>query len=210
MQNLKHGEFETAQAFLDYVNSRSQHYSGDDDIELVDYLASIDQLEGYCISSIMRYISRFGKKNGKNKQDLLKAIHCISYLYYYEFIKPEKKSLPNVLIPGLFKDIDSVAASNDDMWSEEYKSIPEGNSSNFDTDSGQIPINLIPRKLPKVDPSKIINHIQEGSISRSETVQQDVHITRLDTQEKDSLIPNNVQYYTERMSMYNGINQNSK
>jgi hypothetical protein len=31
--------------------------------------------EGFCIGNIMKYAQRFGKKDGKNRKDLLKVIH---------------------------------------------------------------------------------------------------------------------------------------
>ena len=31
--------------------------------------------EGFCIGNIMKYAMRFGKKNGKSNQDLMKIVH---------------------------------------------------------------------------------------------------------------------------------------
>jgi len=31
--------------------------------------------EGFCIGNILKYAQRYGKKNGKDKRDLLKVIH---------------------------------------------------------------------------------------------------------------------------------------
>ena len=31
--------------------------------------------EGFCIGNILKYAQRYGKKNGKNRADLLKVIH---------------------------------------------------------------------------------------------------------------------------------------
>lgn len=140
---FKHGESETAQAFLDYVDSRSQHYSGNDNIELVDYLASIGQLEGFAISNVMKYISRYGKKNGKNKDDLLKCMHYISYLYYYNYTKSQQINKLDTAVSELVTDIDSFSANNSDAWSEDYAESVEKNKGGFDTDSGYIPINPI-------------------------------------------------------------------
>ena len=33
----------------------------------------------------MKYLFRFGKKNGKNRKDLLKCIHYVCLLYHYSF-----------------------------------------------------------------------------------------------------------------------------
>ena len=31
--------------------------------------------EGFCIGNILKYAQRYGKKNGKNRADLMKVIH---------------------------------------------------------------------------------------------------------------------------------------
>jgi hypothetical protein len=42
--------------------------------------------EGFCIGNIMKYAMRYGKKDGKNKADLLKIIHyAMIALYVNQF-----------------------------------------------------------------------------------------------------------------------------
>ncbi len=41
--------------------------------------------EGFCIGNIMKYAQRYGKKNGKDRKDLLKVIHYgIMALYNHD------------------------------------------------------------------------------------------------------------------------------
>ena len=86
----QHGEKQFCTDFLAYIADKSNHYAGTDDIELIDYLDAIDVAEGLSIANVMKYVGRFGKKNGKNKQDIFKAMHYLAYLYYFNFIKPNK------------------------------------------------------------------------------------------------------------------------
>ncbi len=56
---------------MDNVN-KPQHYLGD--IETIDYIKdklTKEQYEGYCVGNVIKYISRYQKKNGK--EDLEKA-----------------------------------------------------------------------------------------------------------------------------------------
>ena len=38
--------------------------------------------EGFCIGNIMKYAMRYGKKDGKNPEDLLKIIHYAMIAMY--------------------------------------------------------------------------------------------------------------------------------
>ena len=46
-------------------------------------LNSIGTVEHFCQSNIIKYASRFGKKNGSDRSDLLKVIHYAILLYYF-------------------------------------------------------------------------------------------------------------------------------
>jgi len=52
--------------------------------------------EGFCMGNIMKYAMRYGKKNGKNYQDLMKIIH-----YAMIVLSLNHKSKTN---KGLFKN----------------------------------------------------------------------------------------------------------
>ena len=57
----------------------SEHYSADDDsdIQVLDGWAArnLEGTEHTCINTANKYLMRFGKKSGRNRKDLLKAIH---------------------------------------------------------------------------------------------------------------------------------------
>jgi hypothetical protein len=66
-------------------NTYQQHYVGrdNDGTQIQDLLNSIGLAEHFCQGNAMKYIARYGRKNGKNKLDLLKAIHYILLLMYF-------------------------------------------------------------------------------------------------------------------------------
>ena len=50
------------------------HYSMNN-IESTEFIVDAGHGEGFCIGNIIKYAQRYGKKNGKNRDDLLKIIH---------------------------------------------------------------------------------------------------------------------------------------
>lgn len=60
------------------------HYVGEQTkIQTLDLIESIGDAEAFCRSNAIKYLSRFGKKEGKNPKDLLKVIHYAFLLYHF-------------------------------------------------------------------------------------------------------------------------------
>lgn len=58
-----------------------EHYVAKD-IQVVDIWESLGSLESTARDTAIKYLCRYGKKDGKNKKDLLKAIHYIMLMMY--------------------------------------------------------------------------------------------------------------------------------
>lgn len=56
------------------TDTYSQHYASDK-YQATDVIVDAGHGEGFCIGNIMKYAKRYGNKEGKNKQDLLKILH---------------------------------------------------------------------------------------------------------------------------------------
>jgi len=69
----------------EYLSSTYQgHYvGGDNKIQTLDLIDSNGDAEAFCRANIIKYASRFGKKDGKNPKDLLKVIHYAFLLYHF-------------------------------------------------------------------------------------------------------------------------------
>ena len=62
------------------------HYTSDKgNYQTLDLIESIGDAEAFCRSNAIKYLSRFGKKDGKNRKDMLKAIHYCTLLYHFSF-----------------------------------------------------------------------------------------------------------------------------
>tara|TARA_B100001564_G_scaffold246467_1_gene209084 strand:+ start:162 stop:512 length:351 start_codon:yes stop_codon:yes gene_type:complete len=71
----------------DYIKSTyGEHYAGGGkNIQIQDVFEQMDISEEFTRGCAMKYLFRFGKKNGKNRKDLLKCMHYICLLYHYTF-----------------------------------------------------------------------------------------------------------------------------
>ena len=51
-----------------------QHYSRNK-YQATEFIIDSGHGEGFCIGNILKYAQRYGKKDGKNRKDLLKVLH---------------------------------------------------------------------------------------------------------------------------------------
>lgn len=89
----KYEEDKTLKEVRDYLSGTYQsHYtSKDSKTQTLDLIGGIGDGEPFCRSNAIKYLSRFGKKNGKSKQDILKAIHYCILLYHFAGLHNETK-----------------------------------------------------------------------------------------------------------------------
>jgi len=79
---MKYNEDKIIQEISDYITSTyGEHYSTTKDgFQVQDMLRQLGIDKDFCQANAIKYLCRYGKKNGKNRQDLLKAIHYIILL----------------------------------------------------------------------------------------------------------------------------------
>ena len=58
-----------------YINSTYDEHYSKNKFQAKEFIIDSGHGEGFCIGNIMKYAQRYGKKNGKDKRDLLKVIH---------------------------------------------------------------------------------------------------------------------------------------
>ena len=66
----------------DYIQGTfGEHYSTTQDgFQVQDMLRHLNIDKDFCQANAIKYLCRYGKKSGKNRKDLLKAIHYIVLL----------------------------------------------------------------------------------------------------------------------------------
>jgi|TARA_S200002703_G_scaffold2466_2_gene3867 hypothetical protein len=84
MTEFKFDEDKILDEVYHYLSSTySQHYtSNKSNIQAVDIWNSLGTLESTARDNALKYLLRYGKKDGKNRKDLLKAIHYIVLMIY--------------------------------------------------------------------------------------------------------------------------------
>lgn len=92
----KYEEDQTLKEIQDYLSGTySSHYtSKESKTQTLDLIESIGDAEPFCRSNAIKYLSRFGKKNGKSKQDILKAIHYCILLYHFAGLHKNTSDYP--------------------------------------------------------------------------------------------------------------------
>ena len=83
--DYKYNEDKTLSELKEYINATyDEHYSRNK-FQATEFIIDGGHGEGFCIGNIMKYAQRYGKKNGKDRKDLLKVIHyAIIALYVNE------------------------------------------------------------------------------------------------------------------------------
>ena len=85
----KYHEEEILKDIEEYVSGTYQgHYTGNSHefrkVQTIDLMASKDLASGFCQANILKYGSRYGNKDGRNKKDLLKVIHYSMLLLHFD------------------------------------------------------------------------------------------------------------------------------
>ena len=85
----KYHEEEILNDIEEYVSSTYRgHYTGTTheyrNVQTLDLMAARDIASGFCQANILKYGSRYGSKEGKEKKDLMKVIHYAMLLLHFD------------------------------------------------------------------------------------------------------------------------------
>tara|TARA_B100001079_G_scaffold240052_1_gene224690 strand:+ start:511 stop:1191 length:681 start_codon:yes stop_codon:yes gene_type:complete len=85
----KYHEKEIFEDLETYISSTyNGHYTGTSheyrNVQTLDLMAAQDIASGFCQANILKYGSRYGSKDGKNKRDLMKVIHYAMLLLHFD------------------------------------------------------------------------------------------------------------------------------
>ena len=85
----KYHETEIMDDIEEYVSSTyNGHYTGKEhefrNVQTIDLMAARDIASEFCQANVLKYGSRYGNKDGRNKKDLLKVIHYAMLLLHFD------------------------------------------------------------------------------------------------------------------------------
>ena len=83
---MKFNEDKICKEILEYIESTyDQHYSaGNDGFQVQDLFKTLGIGKDFCQANAIKYLCRYGKKDGHNRKDLLKAVHYVILLLNYD------------------------------------------------------------------------------------------------------------------------------
>ena len=75
IQQYKFNEDKILQTIKEHIDSTYTEHYAKNKYQATDIVVDSGHGEGFCLGNIIKYAIRYGKKEGKNPQDLLKIIH---------------------------------------------------------------------------------------------------------------------------------------
>ena len=71
----KYNEGDALKELEEYIDSTYDEHYSKNKYQATEFIIDGGHGEGFCIGNIMKYAQRYGKKNGKDRSDLLKVLH---------------------------------------------------------------------------------------------------------------------------------------
>ena len=73
--NYRYNEDAALIELHEYIDSTYDKHYSKSKYQATEFVIDSGHGEGFCIGNIMKYVQRYGKKNGKDRSDLLKVLH---------------------------------------------------------------------------------------------------------------------------------------
>ena len=91
--NYKYSEDKILDELKEYIDGTYNAHYSHNKFQATEFIMDSGHGEGFCIGNILKYSQRYGKKDGKNRRDLLKVIHYgIIALYINEMEESENET----------------------------------------------------------------------------------------------------------------------
>jgi len=95
--DYKYNEGELIKEFQEYIDlTYGQHYSMNK-FQATEFIVDNGHGVGFTAGNVMKYVQRYGKKNGRDRQDLLKVLHYALMLLYVHDIETSVKDAPKTI-----------------------------------------------------------------------------------------------------------------
>jgi hypothetical protein len=92
MVDYRYNENKTLEELKSYIDATyKQHYSRDK-FQATEFIIDGGHGEGFCIGNVLKYAQRYGKKDGRNRKDLLKILHYAIIMLYVHDLNEGKQN----------------------------------------------------------------------------------------------------------------------
>ena len=90
MIDYKYDENKTLTELKSYIDRTYKERYSHNKFQATEFIIDGGHGEGFCIGNILKYAQRYGKKNGKDRNDLLKVIHYGIIALYVDKLEKTK------------------------------------------------------------------------------------------------------------------------
>ena len=88
--NYKYNEDTLIKEFKEYIDATyGEHYSMNK-FQATEFIIDNGHGVGFTVGNVMKYVQRYGKKAGRNRQDILKVLHYALMLLYTHDIETKE------------------------------------------------------------------------------------------------------------------------
>ena len=97
MTDYRYNEDKALETLKSYIDATyGQHYSRDK-FQATEFIIDGGHGEGFCIGNVLKYAQRYGKKDGRNRKDLLKILHyAIIMLYVHDLNEGNENEIKRI------------------------------------------------------------------------------------------------------------------
>ena len=88
--NYKYSEDKILDELKEYIDGTYNAHYSHNKFQATEFIMDSGHGEGFCIGNILKYAQRYGKKNGKDRNDLLKVIHYGIIALYVDKLEKKK------------------------------------------------------------------------------------------------------------------------
>jgi hypothetical protein len=75
----------------EYIDATYDEHDSQNKFQTTEFIMDCGHGDGFCLGNAIKYIQRYGKKEGYNRKDLIKATHyCIMALYNHDKLRGNK------------------------------------------------------------------------------------------------------------------------
>lgn len=101
--NYKYNEAALLKELKEYIDATyGQHYS-QNKFQATEFIIDSGHGVGFTVGNVMKYAQRYGKKAGRNRQDILKIIHYALMLLHVHDKETTSEAEPVVVSPAFQK-----------------------------------------------------------------------------------------------------------
>jgi hypothetical protein len=92
MIDYKYNEGKLLKELGEYIDKTyGEHYS-QNKFQATEFIIDGGHGEGFCVGNILKYAQRYGKKDGRNRKDLLKVLHYAIIMLHVHDLNEEKEN----------------------------------------------------------------------------------------------------------------------